>query len=97
MKTRIQEGKIMSQQLTLELPEDIYVPLQVQATAHGLEPAAWVEKLLAFWIHAGEMNDEKALEQEWQALSLAAFERDWDNEEDAIYDNWRTLYGIPER
>ncbi|MBM3242729.1 hypothetical protein FJZ31_41240 [Candidatus Poribacteria bacterium] len=78
----------MSQQLTLELSEEIYVPLQAQAASKGLEPAAWVEKLLAFWVHAGETSNEKALEQEWQALSLAAFERDWDNEEDAIYDNW---------
>ncbi len=31
----------------------------------------------------------------WSHLSAAAFNEDWDNPEDAIYDNWRTLYGIP--
>ena len=36
-------------------------------------------------------------ETDWQNLSLASFEAEWDNEEDAIYDNWRELYGIPTR
>ena len=27
-------------------------------------------------------------------LSLAAMAELWDNEEDAIYDNWRELYGV---
>jgi len=30
----------------------------------------------------------------WTQLSAAAFNQDWDNPEDAIYDNWRTLYGV---
>jgi hypothetical protein len=36
-----------------------------------------------------EIDDEA----DWQNLGLAAFEKDWDNEEDAIYDNWREIYG----
>ncbi|MCP4539505.1 MAG: hypothetical protein GY832_20405 [Chloroflexi bacterium] len=31
----------------------------------------------------------------WTALSLASFQQDWDNAEDAVYDNWRELYNIP--
>ncbi len=34
---------------------------------------------------------------DWRALSLVSFERDWDNPEDAIYDDWRAIYGIPAR
>jgi len=30
----------------------------------------------------------------WSRLSAAAFNEDWDNSEDAIYDNWRALYGL---
>jgi len=30
----------------------------------------------------------------WTQLSAAAFNEDWDNPDDAIYDNWRTLYGV---
>lgn len=31
--------------------------------------------------------DDIADQMDWQALSLTAFEKDWDNPEDAIYDN----------
>src|SRR3990172_5896434 len=30
----------------------------------------------------------------WIALSEASFARDWDNVQDAAYDNWRELYGV---
>ncbi|HUV87738.1 MAG TPA: hypothetical protein VMX79_11580 [bacterium] len=34
----------------------------------------------------------------WHTLiSQAVLARDWDNEDDAIYDNWRELYGVPAR
>jgi hypothetical protein len=38
--------------------------------------------------------DEKADEVDWMKLGLTAFEKDWDNEEDAIFDNWREFYGV---
>jgi len=31
---------------------------------------------------------------EWQVASEEAFVRTWDNEYDAIYDNWVELYGF---
>jgi hypothetical protein len=31
---------------------------------------------------------------DWNHLSLSAFASEWDNDEDAIYDDWRHLYGI---
>ncbi|MDZ4277630.1 MAG: helix-turn-helix domain-containing protein [Dehalococcoidia bacterium] len=30
----------------------------------------------------------------WAKLSEASFVRDWDNEKDASYDNWREIYGV---
>ncbi len=30
----------------------------------------------------------------WTRLSSAAFDADWDNPEDAIYDDWEQLYGL---
>jgi hypothetical protein len=47
-------------------------------------------KLLLDSIVAHEIEEEA----EWQKLGLAAFEREWDNPDDAIYDNWRELYGL---
>jgi excisionase family DNA binding protein len=32
----------------------------------------------------------------WTRLSEASFARDWDNDKDAAYDNWRELYGVRE-
>jgi excisionase family DNA binding protein len=31
----------------------------------------------------------------WTAMSQDAFAKDWDNAEDAVYDNWREIYGVP--
>jgi hypothetical protein len=36
-----------------------------------------------------------AEENDWRALSLDSFQQDWDNPEDAVYDNWREVYGVP--
>ena len=33
-------------------------------------------------------------EADWRNLSLASFADDWDNPEDAVYDNWRKEYGV---
>ncbi len=30
----------------------------------------------------------------WARLSESTFAKDWDNELDAVYDNWRELYGV---
>ncbi len=52
-----------------------------------------VARLLLDSVLTNEIDDES----DWQQLSLSAFEKEWDNEEDAIYDNWRELYGVPAR
>ncbi len=33
-------------------------------------------------------------ESDWRDLSLSAFAADWDNPDDAIYDNWREHYDV---
>ena len=48
-------------------------------------------KLLLDSVVAAEAGDEA----DWQRLSLSAFEAEWDNPDDAIYDNWRELYDQP--
>jgi len=48
-------------------------------------------KLLLDSVVSAEAGDEA----DWQHLSLSAFEADWDNPEDAIYDDWRELYDQP--
>lgn len=52
---------------------------------------------VARWLLDSVLTKEIDDEVDWQELSLTAFEKDWDNEEDAIYDNWRAHYGVPTR
>jgi hypothetical protein len=47
-------------------------------------------KLLLDSLLAAESQDEN----DWLKLSLASFEADWNNPEDAVYDNWREVYGL---
>jgi hypothetical protein len=74
------------------------VPPQVAEVFGGAKKLTTVErlalaKLLLESVLAGEPGDEA----NWSAMSLDTFQRDWDNPEDAIYDNWRELYGVPTR
>jgi hypothetical protein len=31
---------------------------------------------------------------EWAELGMSRLEAEWDNPEDALYDNWREMYGV---
>ncbi|MBL7065624.1 MAG: hypothetical protein ISS49_15645 [Anaerolineae bacterium] len=56
-----------------------------------------VEKALDILFSLTDLLGERAEQQSWSFLSEAALHRVWDNEEDAVYDNWRELYEIPAR
>src|SRR5215207_1197908 len=49
--------------------------------------------------HAAQPKMSKDAEESshFDQLALAAMVDLWDNEEDAIYDNWRTLYNVTTR
>lgn len=40
------------------------------------------------------VSDEVEDELDWQDMSLSVFEKDWDNPEDAIYDNRKDIFGV---
>ena len=40
--------------------------------------------------------DSSSQEGDWQKASIASFAKDWDNDEDAIYNDWRKHYHIQE-
>lgn len=56
-----------------------------------------VEKALDILFDLTDLFDEQAERRGWSFLSESSLRRVWDNEQDAIYDNWRELYGIPAR
>jgi hypothetical protein len=45
---------------------------------------------------ARAIPEEEAEEQRWGEAAAMSFAKDWDNEQDAIYDNWREHYHVPE-
>jgi hypothetical protein len=69
------------------------VPPRVAEVFNGARQLTTVErlalaKLLLESVLASEQDDD---ESNWSAMSLDMFQRDWDNAEDAIYDNWKEL------
>ena len=40
------------------------------------------------------VSKEDLEHEEWTAMSLSRLEEKWDNPQDAIYDDWKKLYGI---
>lgn len=71
----------------------------VPQIAEVLSVAAWLtltERLLvARFLLDSVLTNEIDEDADWQRSGLQAFETDRDNEEDAIDDNWREIYGIP--
>ena len=65
------------------------------AQAHQIQEDQIVEKALDILFSLADLFDESAERQGWSFLSDVALQRIWDNEEDAVYDNWRELYGVP--
>jgi hypothetical protein len=43
------------------------------------------------------IREERHREKEWSSAAISSFAKDWDNEKDAVYDNWREHYHVPER
>ena len=67
------------------------------AQAHRLREDQIIEKALDILFSLTDLLSEGAERRGWSLLSEAALQRVWDNEEDAVYDNWRELYDVPTR
>ena len=44
-------------------------------------------------IHLAE-EAQGAEHQEWAELGIQRLEEEWENPEDAVYDDWKKLYGV---
>ena len=74
------------------------IPPRVAEIFNKVERLTSMERLtLANLLLESVLTGEPGEEADWAAMSLSTFQRDWDNAEDAIYDNWRELYGVPAR
>jgi hypothetical protein len=36
----------------------------------------------------------ESVDDEWRGLGMDRLEQEWDNDRDAVYDDWRRLYGV---
>jgi len=79
--------------LSPECAEHLSRLAQVQAVSED----QIVEKALDILFKLTKLFDEDAERRGWSFLSQASLQRVWDNEEDAVYDNWKELYGVPTR
>ena len=70
--------------------------LERLATEKGSTEDAVIAKglTLLFALNESEAGEEER--RHWSALSGNAFERVRDNDADAVYDNWKELYGVSE-
>ncbi|HSF29887.1 MAG TPA: hypothetical protein VLK82_05370 [Candidatus Tectomicrobia bacterium] len=59
--------------------------------------ATYVEFLRRKLCEGQEVNEAGLQEQEWGAGAAMSYAYDWENDEDAIYDNWREHYHVSER
>ena len=69
--------------------------LQLLAQRRQLSEDEIVAKALDALFALADLLDEGVERQDWALLSQEALARVWDNEADAVYDNWRDLYGVP--
>ncbi len=67
------------------------------AQTHQIHEDRIVEKALDILFSLTDLLNERAERRGWSFLSEAALQRVWDNEEDAVYDNWRELYEVSAR
>jgi len=44
--------------------------------------------------HATASASDDGRERDWGHLPAATFAEDWNNDQDAAYDNWRERYGV---
>ena len=67
------------------------------AQTHQIHEDRIVEKALDILFSLTDLLNERTERQGWSFLSETALQRVWDNEEDAVYDNWGELYEVPAR
>ena len=67
------------------------------AQSHRISEDRVVEQALDILFTLTNLLDERIERPGWSFLSEAALQRVWDNEEDAVYDGWRDVYGVSTR
>jgi hypothetical protein len=78
------------------LPVDQVRRLKSLAETRQVSESRVVEKALDILFSLADVLDQDLDRQAWYRLSEPSLLHVWDNDPDAVYDNWRDLYGVPE-
>ena len=70
--------------------------LRQVADSRKTSATAIVEMALDLYFSLYEPADIEAERREWHRLSESSLQVVWDNDSDAAYDDWKTLYGVHE-
>lgn len=76
------------------LPKQSAERLQRLANLNAVSEDKIVIKALDILFDLSDLLDVDLERREWSAASEAALARVWDNQLDAIYDNWEEFYGV---
>lgn len=82
---------------SIQLSVDHADRLSQLAQARQLKEGQVVEKALDILFALTDLLDEQTERTGWSVLSEESLQRIWDNDQDAAYDNWKTLYDVPAR
>ena len=67
--------------------------LSLLAQSRQISEDQIIERALDILFNLADLFDEHDEHQGWSFLSESSLQRIWDNEQDAVYDNWQELYG----
>lgn len=62
------------------------------AQAHHASEDLIIEKALNVLFQLTDLLDQSTERRGWSFLSESSLQRVWDNDEDAVYDNWKDLW-----
>ena len=81
----------------VQLTQESAERLRVLAQRHHVGEDQIVARAIDVLYDLAAAPDEQTERAALSALSERALTRVWDNDEDAAYDDWRELYGVPAR
>jgi hypothetical protein len=89
--------ELPTEERRIQLSKERAEHLRRLAQRHQVSEDQVVASALDILFGLTDVFDGPAERQGWSFLSKHSLTRVWDNEEDAAYDNWRELYGVPAR
>jgi len=69
--------------------------LQHLAEVHQMSEDELIARALDVFFSLAQVSDDSLEGTDWALLSEESLRRIWDNDQDAVYDNWRELYDVP--